>query len=471
MNEAYGVTKLGLTASHEAASLGSFENSRERVARSLEQQETSVIWDTLIEELRIRREEDLSVLSPEQQIDRLISRSKEILPAEELFAKLQHSQITGEPLKIKYGIDPTGAEVHLGHAVPMILLDRLHRMGHEVTLIIGDYTAKIGDPSGRVESRPVLTDDQIARNMASYSEQIAPLFDLSKVNVVRNSEWLNDVPMSELLAISAKIPISVLLQREDFRKRLHEGSGVMQSEFLYPIIMAMDSAHLKSDVEIGGTDQLLNMQMGRRVMGARGIDPQTIITTNLIQGVEGSGAKMSKSAGNYIALTQDPAEIFGRIMSIPDSLMESYYKMLTEIEDAEWDKIQEQMNGSLNPMFVKKLLAYDLIHVLHGKEAAETAKEGFEKKFSKRDYQTVENNGQIAFLGADTIVPTLAEARGESRSQILRLFRQGGIQIVTPGNERIRVTSPEDLLKHVNEGQLLKVGKQILRFTNGDKED
>lgn len=451
-----------------------YEQSRSAVAEALQSGDSERITEVLRHELHARRTEDLSGLSPQVQADKLAARTQEVLPAEELLERLEMSQSTGVPLRVKYGIDPTGSDVHIGHAVPMLLLDRLRRMGHTVQFVVGDFTAKIGDPSGRVASRPVLTDEQIAKNMETYTSQIAPLFDMDGVEIFHNGDWLSKYPLSDLMGVLSQVSASQTLQRNDFRGRLN--TGLTLAEVMYPVAMALDSVELDTDIELGGKDQLLNLQMCRTVMGIHGKRPEVVMTTDIMEGTDGSGRKMGKSYNNYVGLTQDPSEIFGRIMSIPDSLMEQYYKMITEIEDSEWESMKALMDDkSINPMDFKKTLAFDLVNVLHGDTAAEAAEAEFVQKFSKKQYAEVQEMPELEVAeGVDPnglvalVASALSAARGTSvsNSQVRRVFAQGGIKLVDAEGEASAVASPEALEAGIHGASALKVGKTLLRISS-----
>jgi len=451
-----------------------YEQSRSAVAEALQSGDGEHITKVLRHELHARRTEDLSRLSPRLQADKLAARAQEILPAEELLERLEISQSTGVPLRVKYGIDPTGSDVHIGHAVPMLLLDRLRRMGHTVQFVVGDFTAKIGDPSGRVASRPVLTDEQIVKNMETYTSQIAPLFDMDGVEIFHNGDWLSKYPLSDLMGVLSQVSASQTLQRNDFRGRLN--TGLTLAEVMYPVAMALDSVELDTDIELGGKDQLLNLQMCRTVMGIHGKRPEVVITTDIMEGTDGSGRKMGKSYNNYVGLTQDPSEIFGRIMSIPDSLMEQYYKMITEVEDSEWESMKALMDDkSINPIDFKKTLAFDLVNVLHGDAAAKAAEAEFVQKFSKKQYAEIQEMPELEVAeGVDPnslvalVASALSAARGASvsNSQVRRVFSQGGIKLVDAEGKASAIASPEALEAGIHSARVLKVGKTLLRISS-----
>lgn len=267
----------------------------------------------LLGEMAERRGLDLSDLDPAAQSELIAARVSGVLPSREALAEVI-GRAGGRGVTVKLGVDPTSADLHLGHAVPIALLGRFQRMGHRPVLIVGDVTARIGDPSGRSAERPPLTADDVRRNMASYKQQVRPFFDLDRSQLRYNSEWLDGMTLPRLIQCLAGVPASTLLQRDDFRQRLTGGHGLSMAELIYPVVMALDSAALRAEVELGGADQLLNMQMGRRVMELAGQAPQLVVTVPLVEGTDGTGAKMSKSRGNTIPLTAPPGDMFGRVM-------------------------------------------------------------------------------------------------------------------------------------------------------------
>ena len=444
-----------------------YELSRQRVMDVLLDPEFNADHLGLIaEELRSRRKEDLSTLTPEQQVDIVKACAFNVLPQEELLTRLHESQESGQPLEVKYGIDPTGAQIHLGHAVPMLLLDKFQRMGHSINFVVGDFTAQIGDPSGRVATRPVLTREDIESNMATYSDQVKPVFDVESAARVNNSEWLNDYSLGRLLSIVSKVSVSDLLQRNDFRNRLEGGLGITQAEMLYPVVMAIDSVELNPDIEIGGKDQFLNMQMCRTVMEACGMRPEVTISTDILPGTDGSGAKMSKSLGNYVALNDSPDEIYGKMMSIPDPLMEQYFGMLTELEPTEWKLLQGHMNQRhVNPMMVKKMLAADIAAVLHSPEDADEAAAKFVERFSKRKFLDALDTAPL--IEPTDLVESIAAARGESKKEVRRILGQNGIKLILSDGDLLTVSDEESLELIPSDVVGVKVGRAVLRVDRG----
>ncbi|MEV0265537.1 tyrosine--tRNA ligase [Streptomyces sp. NPDC050617] len=428
----------------------------ESVARASELLAQDLSSDTTVERLLTetgsRRYLDLTDLSAAEQAELIAGRAVNVLPsAEKLAAEIESVRAAGRGLKVKLGIDPTGADVHLGHTVPMIVLSRFQRMGHDVTLLIGDITAKIGDPSGRSAERPPLTDEDIARHLSTYQDQVRPFFDFDKVAVRFNSEWLAGIALPKLIGILAQVPASQLLQRDDFRNRLAAGSGLTMSELIYPIAMAIDSAELDCDIELGGVDQLLNMQMGRKVMEIYGQRPQMIATMPLIEGTDGTGAKMSKSKGNAVALTAPADDVFGKIMSIPDRLMVPYLRAWTEWTDAEIDAVGARLEArTLHPMDLKKVLAGEVVAALYGVEAAMAARAGFTAQFSKKSFVDVGTLPVVDLAEhgekpATAVLAAVLEFQ-PSASAARRVAKQNGLRLVVEtgdGQESIVLAEAE----------------------------
>ena len=368
--------------------------------------------------------------TPEEQLHIIQSGTAQIVPEEALLKKLKR----GEPLNIKLGVDPTAPDIHLGHAVPLRKLRQFQDLGHHVTLIIGDGTALIGDPSGRNSTRPQLTREQIDVNAQTYVDQAFQILDPDKTTLRHNSEWILSLDMEGLLRLTSHFTVARILERDDFHNRYGNNQPISLHEFLYPVMQAYDSVVIKADVELGGTDQLFNLLAGRELMEKMGMEPQVCLTLPLLEGTDGV-KKMSKSYGNYVGLTDEPADMFGKIMSIPDELMVKYYRLAsTESVDA-IDRIEAGLaDGSLHPNAVKRSLARNIVTAYHGDIAAEAAEEQFDQVFKNHEvpddipvYEAdlaLNDDGLVYFAGLirDT---GLAESVGAAR----RLIDQGGVKI------------------------------------------
>ncbi|MGW4378944.1 tyrosine--tRNA ligase [Kitasatospora sp. NPDC004531] len=397
-----------------------------------------------LEVLAERRRADLSELAPARQAALLGARAAAVLPGERRLGELLGQ---GRPLTVKYGIDPTGAEVHLGHAVPMILASRLQRMGHRVVFLVGDVTARIGDPSGRSAERPPLTAEDVTRNVATYREQVGPFFDFEQDEFRFNSEWLGQLALPDFLAVLSRLPASAALQREDFRSRLAEGSGLTLAELVYSVVMALDSVELVADIELGGLDQLLNLQMCRRVQGVHGQEPEVVLATGLIEGTDGTGAKMSKSKNNYVGLAFPAEEMFGRLMACADRLLPDYLRLLTELLDEEAELlIAQAADGRRHPMAVKTLLAAAVTATVHGVPAALAARDAFRARFSRRRFSEAGPLPAVdaAGHGAATLGEVLVRIGGQlpSLNQVRRVAEAGGLRLVVEGTDGGQRTLP-----------------------------
>lgn len=432
----------------------------------------------LLTETTARRTMDLSDLSPTEQAELIAARTQQLQPSTTaLTERVAKAAAEDRKFIAKFGIDPTGSEVHLGHAVPMMLLSRFQRMGHQVVFIIGDVTAKIGDPSGRSDERPALTDEDIARNLATYKDQVTPFFDFSHAQFRYNGDWLRDVKLPQIIEILAKIPVSMPLQREDFRKRLEAGQGLSMAELIYSVVMALDSVEINSDLEIGGIDQFLNMQMGRKVMEISGQTPEIVAATSLIEGTDGTGAKMSKSLGNYVPVAAPAGEIFGKLMSVPDRLVEPYFRALSEWTNAELTAVTERLEArTLHPMDLKKILAGEVTAAIHGVNAAMKAREEFTAQFSKRTFSDVSDLPVVADL--DLPITEIVKGLGfaKSNGDVRRVAEQNGLRIVveTDGGQEQTTLTPDDAHKSLTTvlagadrtagAVFLKVGRKLAKI-------
>jgi tyrosyl-tRNA synthetase len=317
------------------------------------------------------------MLSPEEQLGIIKRGVVEIIEEEELLKKLKE----GRPLRIKAGFDPTAPDLHLGHTVLLQKLRQFQQLGHEVYFVIGDFTAMIGDPTGRSETRPPLSREEVLENAKTYEHQVFKILDPEKTNIVFNSTWLSGLGTDGIIKLAGKYTVARMLERDDFSKRFKEGIPIYIHEFIYPLLQGYDSVFLKADVELGGTDQKFNLLVGRDLQRAFGQEPQVCITLPLLVGLDGV-RKMSKSYQNYVAIQEEPESMFGKIMSISDDLMWDYYTLLTDYTEEEIENFKK----NLHPMEAKKKLAHFIVERFHGKEQADRALEFFVKTFSEREF-------------------------------------------------------------------------------------
>ena len=393
-------------------------------------------------------------ISQEDFLALVLPKCKQIITQNEL----EHLLAQGKKLKVKLGVDATGTELHLGHAVPLMLLQLFLRRGHEVHFIIGDFTGQIGDPSGRSDGRTQLSLKDIQKNIKTYKSQIARLIDIKKIKVHKNSSWLSKMPLGEYLRIAGVINFSAIAQRDDFRERSKTEAGVTLREAAYASLMAIDSVHIEADIEVGGIDQLLNMMQVREVMEAEGHMPETVLTTPLIEGTSGDGRKMSKSFNNYIALMASAKDQFGLVMSIPDSLMLSYYISFADIYEHEVNDLRQFIGE--NPFEAKKELAMLMVALLHNKKDAQKARADFERKFSKGEF--IEKDEKQVFVAFPiTIFDALVVAfgGGQSKTSIRSLLEQGGVRRIGSDGEQETIKSFAD---NINPKDRIKVGKMNL---------
>lgn len=370
------------------------------------------------------------MLSAEEQFHILQSGAAQIIPEDLLKKKLAR----GTSLNVKLGVDPTAPDIHIGHAVPLRKLRQFQDLGHHVTLIIGDGTALIGDPSGRNTTRPQLSREQVAENAQTYVDQAFKILDRDKTTLRYNSEWILDLNMESLLKLMANFTVARILERDDFTKRYKANQPISLHEFLYPVMQAYDSVMVKADVELGGTDQLFNLLAGRELMEKMGMEPQVCLTLPLLEGTDGV-KKMSKSYGNYIGLTDEPADMFGKVMSIPDSLMVKYYRLASTAPVSEVDRIEKDLeSGKADPNQTKRALARNIVAAYHGQEAAREAEAAFDRQFKKHEIPedipevsvdlTLNDEGKV-YLARIIHEAGLASSAGEAR----RLIDGGGVKI------------------------------------------
>lgn len=400
------------------------------------------------------------MLSPEEQFHIIQSGAAEIIPEEALMEKLKRNK----PLNIKLGVDPTAPDIHIGHAVPLRKLRAFQDLGHQVTLIIGDGTALIGDPSGRNTTRPQLTRDQIKVNAQTYVDQAFKILDPEKTTLRYNSEWILSLGMEDLLKIASNFTVARILERDDFHNRYSNNQPISLHEFLYPLMQAYDSVVIKADVELGGTDQLFNLLAGRELMEKMGMEPQVCLTLPLLEGTDGV-KKMSKSYGNYIGLTDKPNDMFGKVMSIPDELMVKYYRLASTLSVDQIDAIEAGLAADeIHPNRCKRDLARNLVTAYYDEAAAEEAEQAFDRLFKQHDIPddvpefaadlTPNEEGKV-YVAKLIHDAGMAQSVGEAR----RLIDGGGVKI----NGEALAAKEYNVDPSMLEGAVIQVGKR--KFT------
>lgn len=400
----------------------------------------------------------VKMASVTEQLDVLMRGVVDVVSVEELEAKLTRSVKTGKPLRVKLGIDPTGFDLTLGHTVPLRKLKAFQSLGHQVVLIIGDYTAQIGDPTGRNEARPRLTHEETLAHGRHYVEQAAKVIDVSRLEIRYNSEWLAPMNFADVIRLAGKTTVARMLERDDFSKRYHEGRPISLHEFFYPLMQGQDSVAIRADVELGGTDQTFNLLMGRELQRDEGMEPQVCITNPIVEGLDGV-EKMSKSKGNYIAVADRPEEMYGKAMSIPDGLIAKYLIHFTEMPLAEIEALQRAMAEGMNPRDAKMRLGRELVALYHGPAAAQAAEDHFRTVFQKKDVpdEMPEFHPDPSLLedGAAGVIQLLLGAGlVASGSEARRLIVQGGVSV---DGERV---ADERTTLVLRDGMVFKVGKR-----------
>lgn len=392
----------------------------------------------------------------EKELRIIKENTVDIISEEELLRKLKKARSTKKPLRIKYGADPSAPDIHLGHTVPLQKLRQFQDLGHKVIFIIGDFTARIGDPSGTSKTRPPLTKEEVLKNSVTYREQIFKILDKEKTEIVFNSKWCEDMRFDDVIKLCSHYTVARMLERDDFSARFRKKDPIKLHEFLYPLIQGYDSVVLKADVEVGATDQLFNSLVARELQRDFGQEPEVIIMLPLLEGTDGK-QKMSKSLGNYIGINEPPSEIYGKIMSIPDDILPRYYNLLLRVE----------MPGGDGPLQAKKHLAKQITSIYHGEKAGKKSEEGFEKVFVKKE--TPENMPELLLKtgelknGKIWIVELLVKAKlANTRNEARRLIAHGAVKL----NDKI--CHDPDLNVQVKNAMVIKTGKRhFVKITVG----
>ncbi|WP_455138119.1 tyrosine--tRNA ligase [Thermophilibacter sp.] len=371
------------------------------------------------------------MLPVDEQLKVITSGTMQIVPLDELRKKLEK----GTPLNIKLGVDPTSPDLHLGHAVPLRKMRQFQDLGHNVTLIIGNGTALIGDPSGRDSTRPPLTEEQVEANAQTYVEQAMKVLDPERTQIVHNGDWLKGLNLAEMLKLMSQFNVARILEREDFHNRYTEGKSIALHEFIYPVLQAYDSVVVRADLEMGGNDQIFNLLAGRDLMRAMGMEPQVALTMPLLVGTDGH-KKMSKSYGNYIGLTDEPADMFGKVMSIADELVPLYWRLCSTADIERIDAIDAAFaDGTADPYQLKRELGVNIVDLYHGAGAGERAMAAFDAQFKRAEVPEdvpefpasvaeVNDEGKV-YLGKLLVEVGIAKSAGEAR----RLVDGGGVKI------------------------------------------
>ncbi len=389
-----------------------------------------------------------------EQIDVIKKGIEELISEEELVSKLERSLKKDKPIRVKQGFDPTAPDIHLGHTVGIRKLREFQELGHTVVLIIGDYTGMVGDPSGKSETRPRLTYDNVMENAKTYEEQFFKILDRSQTEVRYNGEWFAKMRFDEIMNLAAKFTVARILERDDFTKRYKEGSPISVHEFFYPLMQGYDSVVIHSDVELGATEQKFNLLAARHVQREYNQEPQVVLTLPVLEGIDGT-QRMSKSLGNYVGIDETPTDIFGKIMSIPDNLIEKYFTLVTNYHLDQLQDVRNRLKDSKNnPMLIKKELARTIVSMYHNEADAAQAQQAFEQVFSKKELPddiqeinvTHDDNLLLVKLLSDS---SIVASNGEGR----RLIKQGAVKV---NDNKI-----SDINFELNSGEfIVKVGKR-----------
>lgn len=395
----------------------------------------------------------MSILNADRQIEVIQQGAEEIIPLERLKKKLDSSQKNNKPLVVKLGCDPSRPDLHIGHAVVLRKLRQFQDLGHQAVLVIGDFTAMIGDPSGRNKTRPQLTLEEAKSNAQSYMEQAKIILDIDSLKICNNAQWLNSMNFSDVVELASKYTVARMMERDDFEKRFRSEISITIHEFLYPLAQAMDSVHLKADIELGGTDQKFNLLVGRDIQREYGQDPQVILTVPLMEGTDGV-EKMSKSYDNHIGITDSPDEMYGKTLSIPDNMIEKYFLLAANADEKKMDEVKKSLSDTqVNPRDIKRELARKIVEIYHSENLAKKAEETFDKIFIKKDIP--EDIPEVK-LDEDTLIVDVLTlyALATSKSEARRLIEQGAVKI----NDQKCIDRDQIIKK--DESLVIKVGKR-----------
>ncbi len=394
----------------------------------------------------------MAKLSIEEELRVIKKNVVDLIPEEELIAKLKRSRETGKPLRVKYGADPTRPDLHLGHYVCLKKLKDIQDLGHKIVFIIGDFTGMIGDPSGKSKARPRLSKEEVMENAKTYFEQVGKVLDIEKAEVRYNSEWLGRMTAHDVIELAATYTVSRMLERDDFSKRFKNGIPIYIHEILYPLFQGYDSYAIEADIEAGGTDQTFNFLVGREVQKAFGQEPQIILTVPLLEGTDGKN-KMSKSLDNYIGITEPPNEMYGKVMSIPDELVVRYFKLVLYYDESQLKEVEKAMRE--NPRDTKARLAYEIVRLFHSEDAARRAAAEFDRIFRERQAPSDMPEFAVPPEGKNIVDIIYELGFARSKSEARRIVSQGGAKV-----DGEKVTNIEAVIVPKEEGSILKVGKR-----------
>lgn len=401
---------------------------------------------------------DKNILSAKEQFDILAENTVEIITEEEFLNKLEKSVSTGAPLRCKLGIDPSAPDLHLGHAVVLHKLREFQQLGHHIIIILGDFTGMVGDPTGRSETRKQLSKDEVLANARTYQEQIFHILDREKTEMVFNSSWLARLNFADVIQLASSLTVARMMEREDFSRRYQENMPISIHEFFYPLMQGYDSIAIKADIEFGATEQKFNLLMGRHLQREYGQSPQVAFTMPILVGLDGVN-KMSKSLGNYIGITEEPAQIYGKAMSVADELMEEYYRLATSLSAKEVNEIIASIkSGKLHPRDAKMRLASEIVALYHGRNAAEAAEAQFKQVFQKGEMP--DDMNEYEFEGPVGIVPVMVAAGlASSKSEARRLIVQNGVKVegALVSSTDLELQSSADVVVQVGKRRFARV--------------
>ncbi len=403
----------------------------------------------------------MNAISVKEQFEVIKSGAVQVIPEAEMVDKITASRSSGRPLRVKYGADPSAPDIHLGHTVPLQKLRQFQDLGHLVVFIIGDFTAQIGDPSGKTQTRPQLSQREVKENARTYQEQVFKILNRKQTEVVYNSAWLSRMNFADVIDLASRYTVARMLERDDFTKRYREGVPISVLEFLYPLMQGYDSVEVKADIEIGGTDQTFNLLLAREIQKSYGQPPQAILTLPLLEGIDGV-QKMSKSLGNYIGISEAPEDIYGKIMSISDDLMWRYFEHCSKIAPARLMEIKTRCEAGASPMDYKKELALEITTRFHSPAAAAAAEKRFErvhqaKKTPERMEEVTISQKELTAGGVDLISMLRKAGLAESNSQARRKISEGAVRI---NNKKIIEHNSPIAVK---DNDVLKLGKRRFR--------